>query len=236
MTDYINWTLVHQVREQAAALGEQEWMTFGSGAPALTYAAFDRRSDAVAAALTARGVGEDDRVMMLVKNRAEFLIAMIGIMKCGAIFVPINTELRGTFLQHQLRNCEPHTVICDASLLNAFDNVDAGEASPRHLIIVAGDPPSAPPPALAAAKVEAWEAFRGLRSWPDATGLRADQGHHRRHHVHQRHHRAGQRRAAAAWSHVPVRRRLQRRDGADGGGCLLRLHADLSTSTACSSR
>jgi carnitine-CoA ligase len=164
MTDYSNWTLVHQVREQAAALGEQEWMTFGSGAPALTYAAFDRRSDAVAAALTARGVGEDDRVMVLVKNRAEFLIAMIGIMKCGAIFVPINTELRGTFLQHQLRNCEPHTVICDASLLNAFDNVDAGTAKPGHLIIVAGDPPSAPPPALAAAKVEAWQDFEASAS------------------------------------------------------------------------
>ena len=84
--DYSRWTLVHQVREQAATYGDRIYMTFGSGAPALTYGAFDARSDAVAAALTARGVVEGDRVLMLVKNRAEFVIAMIGIMKIGAIF------------------------------------------------------------------------------------------------------------------------------------------------------
>ncbi len=159
MTDYSRWTLVHQVRDQAAALGERVFITFGDGSPDLTYAAFDRRSDAVAAALVAREVGKDDRVMLLVKNRAEFLIAMIGIMKCGALFVPINTELRGAFLQHQLRNCEPKLVICDAGLLNAFDGVDAAGTEPQNLIVIAGDLPAALPPALAPAKVEDWEAF-----------------------------------------------------------------------------
>ncbi len=161
--DYSRWTLVHQVRDQAAKHGERVFMTFGDGAPALTYAGLDRRSDAVAAALAARGVGlnggEGDRVMMLVKNRAEFLPAMIGIMKCGAICVPINTELRGAFLQHQLRNCEPALVICEASLLGAFDGVDPGEARPGHLVIVGSDTPPAPPEALAPAKVEHWDAF-----------------------------------------------------------------------------
>ena len=156
MTDFSNWTLVHQVREQAAARGEQVFITFGSGPPDLTFAGFDRRSNVVAAALTARGVVEGDRVMILVKNRAEFLIAMIGIMKCGAVFVPINTELRGTFLQHQLRNCAPHTVICEAGLLNAFDGVDAGTARPGLLVVVAGDVPASPPPAPNRTAVRAW--------------------------------------------------------------------------------
>lgn len=159
MTDYGNWTLVHQVREQAAALGERVFMTFGSGASNLTFAGLDRRSDAIAAALRDRGIGEEDRVMMLVKNRAEFLIAMIGIMKCGAVFVPINTELRGAFLQHQLRNCEPGMVICEAGLLDAFERVDPGEALPRHLVIFAGDTPLAVPSALGTAGVETWDAF-----------------------------------------------------------------------------
>lgn len=159
MSKYDNWTLVHQVREQAAKLGEKVFMTFGSGAPPLTYGAFDRRSDAVAAALAARGVGEGDRVMMLVKNRAEFLLAMIGIMKCGALFVPINTELRGAFLQHQLRNSEPKLVICDAVLLDAFDGVDSDGAEPAGLVVVAGEQLSDLPPALAAADVELWDAF-----------------------------------------------------------------------------
>lgn len=157
--DYSNWTIVHQVREQAAARGEQVWMTFGSGAPPLTYAGLDRRSDALAAALAERGVAERERVMMLVKNRAEFLVAMVGIMKCGAVFVPINTELRGAFLQHQLRNSEPKVVICEESHLDAFDGVDADGAEPMLLVVVGSDIPDTLPPALAQADAVRWEAF-----------------------------------------------------------------------------
>ena len=159
MSKYDNWTLVHQVREQAAKLGEQVFMTFGSGAPPLTYGAFDRRSDAVAAALAARRVGAGDRVMLLFKNRAEFLLAMVGIMKCGALFVPINTELRGAFLQHQLRNSGPKLVLCEAALLDAFTGVDAAGAEPAHLVIVAGEAPADLPPALTKATVESWQTF-----------------------------------------------------------------------------
>jgi crotonobetaine/carnitine-CoA ligase len=159
MTEYANWTLVHQVREQAAKLGERVFLTFGDGSPLLTFQAFDRRSDLVAAALSRLGVGEGDRVMMLVKNRAEFLLAMIGIMKAGAIFVPINTELRGMFLQHQLRNSEPKLVICDAVLLDAFNGVDADGTEPAHLVTVAGEQPATLPPALARADCMLWDAF-----------------------------------------------------------------------------
>ncbi|MCA8928545.1 MAG: AMP-binding protein [Alphaproteobacteria bacterium] len=172
LPDHSRWTLVHQVRDQAAARGERVWITFGDGAPDLTYAGFDRRSDAVAAALAARGIGEGDRVMLLVKNRAEFLIAMIGTMKCGAVVVPINTELRGAFLQHQLQNSAPGLVIGEAGLLDAFNGVDPGSAQPGHLVVVAGDAPSAPPPALASARVETWAAFEAsgtAASPPDFT-------------------------------------------------------------------
>lgn len=158
-TDYSRWTLVHQVRDQAAKYGERVFMTFGDGAPDLSYGGLDRRSDAVAAALAARGVSEGDRVMLLVKNRAEFMLALIGVMKCGAICVPINTELRGAFLQHQLRNCDPGVVICEASLLGSFEGVDPGEARPGHLVVVGGEAPCVPPQALAAARVEQWDDF-----------------------------------------------------------------------------
>ena len=157
--DYSRWTLVHQVREQAAKYGERVFMTFGDGSPALTYGAFDTRSDQAAAALAARGVTEGDRVMMLVKNRPEFMVAMIGIMKCGAICVPINTELRGAFLQHQLRNSDPKAVICEESLLSSFNGVDPGDAQPSYLIVTGGKAPGAPLVALPSAKVELWEAF-----------------------------------------------------------------------------
>jgi carnitine-CoA ligase len=157
--DRSHWTVVHQVRGQAERWGERVFMSFGDGTPTLSFAALDSRSDRVAAALAARGVGEGDRVMILVKNRAEFLLAMLGILKCGAICVPINTELRGAFLQHQLRNSEPKLVFCDAGLLDAFDGVDAAGAKPARLVVSAGDAPALLPPPLAGATVESWREF-----------------------------------------------------------------------------
>ena len=49
---------------------------------------------------------------------------MIATHKRGAIFVPINTELKGAFLQHQLKNTEPRVVVVDAELRKAFDTVE----------------------------------------------------------------------------------------------------------------
>lgn len=43
------------------------------------------------------------------------------------VFVPINTELKGAFLQHQLRNSEPHVLFLEYDLRDAFDNVAGGK-------------------------------------------------------------------------------------------------------------
>ena len=63
---------------------------------------------------------------------------MIATHKRGAIFVPINTELKGSFLQHQLRNTEPRVVLVDAELRQAFDNVDAAHVPIESTVIIGG--------------------------------------------------------------------------------------------------
>ena len=94
-----DWTLVHLVRSQAANYGERIYATFEHGPP-LTFAGLDRESDRFAAALAAHGVAPGERVMALVGNGPEFLISLVGTMKAGAVIVPVNTELRGAFLEH----------------------------------------------------------------------------------------------------------------------------------------
>lgn len=158
MQSFENWTVVHLVREQAAKLGEKTYMTFDTGLE-LTYAGLDRRSDSLAAALAAEGVGEGDRVFCMIKNRAEFMVALFGVMKTGATFVPINTDLKGAFLQHQLRNAEPKIAMVDTDLVHHFDGVDAGGAKPDLTIIVAGDVPGDLPDALAGGDATTFAAF-----------------------------------------------------------------------------
>ena len=99
--DKSSWTLVDLVRRQGKAHGEREYMSFEHGT-SLTFAGLDRQSDELARVLATFDVGTGDRVLALVKNRIEFMIMMIATQKLGAIFVPINTELKGAFLQHQI--------------------------------------------------------------------------------------------------------------------------------------
>ncbi len=57
---------------------------------ALTYAELDRRSNAVAAALAAAGIGSGQMVPVEATRSADFIIGMLGIMKAGAAYIPID--------------------------------------------------------------------------------------------------------------------------------------------------
>ena len=114
-----NWNVVSLLRQQAQKYGDRTFITFESGA-ALTFQELDRKSDEFALALKNFGIIANDRIFCVLKNSPDFLISMFGIMKSEAVFVPINTELKGVFLQHQFTNCAPKMVIVEQSLVKAF--------------------------------------------------------------------------------------------------------------------
>ncbi|MBT7157530.1 MAG: AMP-binding protein [Rhodospirillaceae bacterium] len=159
--DKSSWTLVDLVRNQAARLGEREFISFEQGAR-LTFAGFDRESDAAALRLAALGVGPGDRVLALVKNRVELLLTMFATFKLGAIYVPINTELKGAFLEHQLRNAEPKVVLVDTDLADAFHGVDAGDGDIVAVVFIAGGIPDQVPPVFSTARQLSYEDFSAL--------------------------------------------------------------------------
>ena len=159
--DKSSWTLVDLVRNQAARLGEREFISFEQGAR-LTFAGFDRESDAAALRLAALGVGPGDRVLALVKNRVELLLTMFATFKLGAIYVPINTELKGAFLEHQLRNAEPKVVLVDTDLADAFHGVDAGDGDSVEVVFIAGGIPDQVPPVFSTARQLSYEDFSAL--------------------------------------------------------------------------
>ena len=144
-------TLLHSLRGWARKRPDDVFLDF-EGGPSLTFGALDRRSDAMAAAMAARGVQAGERVLALLRNRAELLIAMFAAHKLGAIFVPLNTELRGAFLEHQFRNADPTLVLVEGDLLGAFAEV----AGPGHVrtVGVVGEQGARPPMFAGAEHVE----------------------------------------------------------------------------------
>lgn len=85
-----------------------------------TYAEADARTDRVAAGLAELDVHQGDRVAVLSTNRREYLEAIFGLAKLGAIQVPLNAYLRGDFLRHQIAQAEPKVVIGDAAGIKAI--------------------------------------------------------------------------------------------------------------------
>ena len=150
-----SWTLVALAREQAKRFGDRPFIRLKDG-PAISFADLDRRSDRLALALAHLGVGGGDRVFSLVRNRIELLDLLLATNKRRAIFVPINTEIKGAFLQHQLRNSEPRIVVVDAELVPAFATVDP-DGLPIEAVVLVGGRPAELPASLSRYRVLALE-------------------------------------------------------------------------------
>jgi long-chain acyl-CoA synthetase len=61
-----------------------------AGDASLTFAQVDRASDGVAASLVGGGIAPGDRVGLYCPNVPEFVVAYLGIIKAGAVVVPVN--------------------------------------------------------------------------------------------------------------------------------------------------
>ena len=83
--------LVAGFRRGAAAHADSA-AVFGDAA-VWTYTALDVATDAVAGALAASGIQVGERVALYCPNGAEFVVAYLGILKAGAVVVPINLLL-----------------------------------------------------------------------------------------------------------------------------------------------
>ncbi len=88
---------------------------------ALTFAEVNTASNRYARALKSLGVGKGDVVALNVENRPEFLLALSGAYKLGAIGALINTSLRSSALEHCLALVSPRVVIVGEEQLEALE-------------------------------------------------------------------------------------------------------------------
>jgi crotonobetaine/carnitine-CoA ligase len=156
------WTLVHLLRRQAADHGDRPFVRFEDG-QAFTFRSLDAWTDELAGSLAALGVGAGDRVLGLVGNRAESIGMLFAAAKLGAIWVPVNTGLRGAFLQHQLHNAEPRVVVVEDRLASNLRDVAPGPVAPEAAVIV-GDPATPMPACLGGARRLVFPELRRLRT------------------------------------------------------------------------
>ncbi|NDA48756.1 MAG: long-chain fatty acid--CoA ligase, partial [Alphaproteobacteria bacterium] len=73
----------------------------------LTWSELDSWSNRLAAMLSQRGMGRSDRMAVLLPNRAEAVITLLGCMKAGVVAVPLNWRLAGQELYRVVAHCKP---------------------------------------------------------------------------------------------------------------------------------
>ncbi len=108
-----------------------------SGDDRYTYAEVNEIANAYAHGLAQLGVGPGDTVAFLMRTCVEFVFATFAAMKLGAIWVPTNTDYKGSWLRDTLSDSCATILIADADFLPRV--AELGANLPFERIIVRGE-------------------------------------------------------------------------------------------------
>jgi 4-hydroxybenzoate-CoA ligase len=100
----------------------------------LTYGEVAAETARFADALRRTGIGREQRVVLLLQDTVDFPIAFWGIMRAGAVPVPINTLLTAETVGYILGDCRASGVVMSAGLIEALGAVVRG-AGVRQVIV-----------------------------------------------------------------------------------------------------
>lgn len=130
--------LLHALDAHATHQPDKLLLHYGDEDLDLSYAQFAARTRRMAAQLAAQGVGTGDHVSVLSQNALVTALSMFAVWRLGAVFAPVNYNLRGSFLSYQIGDTAPKVVIADAPGVELLNSMRA-DLPPLTLIGPGGD-------------------------------------------------------------------------------------------------
>ncbi|HEX7672391.1 MAG TPA: class I adenylate-forming enzyme family protein, partial [Polyangiaceae bacterium] len=115
-------SIVHRVAERSPGR-----TALVDGDARITWAALDRRMEAVAGALSVSGVGPGARVAVLAANSSEYVEIFFGVLRAGACVVPLGTMSSEDALRAMLDDCDAKALFTS----DAYRDVATRTVSPR---------------------------------------------------------------------------------------------------------
>ncbi len=107
---------IHDLFEaQAQRCPQANALTFGPRR--LSYAELNDRADRLAVELRARGVGPDVQVGVFADRSPEMLVGLLGILKAGGAFVPLDPSFPKDRLAYMLEDARPSVIVSQSWLL-----------------------------------------------------------------------------------------------------------------------
>lgn len=115
-----NRVIGNALRTQAETAGDGVFLMMDDRR--LTFAQVNDTANAYAEGLLRLGVGPGDRVCVLMENSLEFAMVALAVNKIGAVWVPVNTTYRGSWLRDTLTDARAVLLVVDEAL---FERVRA---------------------------------------------------------------------------------------------------------------
>ncbi|GAB5472880.1 MAG: hypothetical protein Mars2KO_09790 [Maribacter sp.] len=97
------FTLPHIIQNSARSFTEQE--AFRCGKDSMSYGELDKKTDQLASHLITKGVRKGDRIGVYMERCLETALAVYGIMKAGAVYVPLDPSAPHARTRFLLADC-----------------------------------------------------------------------------------------------------------------------------------
>ncbi|WP_438040318.1 amino acid adenylation domain-containing protein [Sorangium sp. So ce128] len=106
---------------QAHAAARPDALAVACEETALTYGELDRKTNQLARRLRALGVGPEDRVVLCIERSAEMVLALLGVLKAGAAYVPVDPKFPRDRLRAVVEDSGARVVVTQEQWAGAFD-------------------------------------------------------------------------------------------------------------------
>ncbi|HEX5871806.1 MAG TPA: condensation domain-containing protein, partial [Longimicrobium sp.] len=105
----------------------------------LSYAALEAASNRFAHHLAARGLGSGSIVALCVERSAEMVVALLGILKAGAAYLPLDPSYPAERLAFMLQDAGADALVSQQVVLGRLPALSRSAAAGRHLIRLDAD-------------------------------------------------------------------------------------------------
>ncbi len=165
------WTIGSALSRQATERPDSPALQWQTEEP-LSYGALHEHCLRLAGGLKGLGVGPGDRVLVMLPNSMEIVLAWFGVNLLGAVEVPINIHYRGGWLVHEVNDCEARVAIVHEQYLERFEEVADELEHLADVVVVGGD--GAVPRRAGGWRAHAWADLEEAEGLPEAV----ETGHH----------------------------------------------------------
>ncbi len=104
----------------------------------ITWAVFDEKANRVANLLLSRGILKGQKVAILLMNCLEWLPIYFGVLKAGAVAVPLNFRYTADEIEYCLKKADADVLFYGPEFIGRIEDI-SGKISKNHLLFFVGD-------------------------------------------------------------------------------------------------